>query len=559
MHSSAALSANALSRFVHSEEPGALLITGDWGVGKTHLWQTLHRQLIEDGTAPATSYVSLFGAASIEEIKARILLSFRASSSSLRWIPAGGRVDRLKDLGAKALLNYSPNLAAAVAAGAMEVLPAGLVVLDDLERCSSSLKVAEVLGVVDSLAHANARRVILICNDEMLYREDFDTWREKVFDFEVRLVRTSEEASAIGVAHDSFASAALRESLTRLGCTNIRVARKASRLMTYLQEKLEHLPKELVDEIANHSALFTWAVLGMRPVMRAEELRAELRGANWLTRAVRSVGDGGESDESGSLASWNAALRASLWTQAPYDDSLVDYLQFGYIDPEKITAAVGNAAQLLDQSLAERQHVAIWDTLYLDLNRDEADFVDQLGLFIRDNHCRLRYRTIDSSLATLEDLGYDIGPLIDRIVQENPEGLVAFAQDCDWNHTYCEKLREVAILAAKRAHKLLTLGDAINLIYRTQELDHNALSVIAAAELEDLKNWLAGTPGDNARVLKNSLGFVAKIGNPSETMKSIAKLYDDLRDWLATRSQFDSYRARVMLGRRQQIENNDAN
>jgi hypothetical protein len=63
-----------IERFLKSSEPEVICISGEWGVGKTYTWQTILdglRTRREIGLS-RYSYVSLFGIASLDALKASI-------------------------------------------------------------------------------------------------------------------------------------------------------------------------------------------------------------------------------------------------------------------------------------------------------------------------------------------------------------------------------------------------------------------------------------------------------------------------------------------------------
>ena len=66
---------NEIVRFLRGSEPEVLCITGDWGVGKTFLWQSVLNELSKTSKAllmTRYSYVSLFGLNSLDDLKSSL-------------------------------------------------------------------------------------------------------------------------------------------------------------------------------------------------------------------------------------------------------------------------------------------------------------------------------------------------------------------------------------------------------------------------------------------------------------------------------------------------------
>jgi len=128
-------------------------LAGAWGSGKTHLWREVSAELKKNSVR--TAYVSLFGLASIAEVKNAIwnesLLS-RVSENSkkkqvLGWF--GNLIPEAMKLADNAigfdLLSRTLDV--------VRLLPEGTVVcLDDLERVSDAIRVEDILGLAGFLA-----------------------------------------------------------------------------------------------------------------------------------------------------------------------------------------------------------------------------------------------------------------------------------------------------------------------------------------------------------------------------------------------------------------------
>lgn len=176
--------------------PGAIMLSGEWGTGKTYWWnKTLLTALKKEKVS--VIYLSLFGCSSIRQIKSdlitRLVLSNGAVSKfddklkSFTKIAGavGKEIASLMGDAAKEKLGvnpielfnkFVPNV------DPLEFLPSGLVIcFDDLERCPKELLI-DVLGLISFLTEERKSKVIVLANEKKL-NENLNgiEYSEKVF------------------------------------------------------------------------------------------------------------------------------------------------------------------------------------------------------------------------------------------------------------------------------------------------------------------------------------------------------------------------------------------
>ena len=174
--------------YLNSKTSYALLITGEWGIGKTYYFQnTLKERLgrIQCDYDPSKNYkpilISLFGKKSIEEVQSEIFLSFyplfkkkaikltlSTCKSLARGIMNVTKVGDLKDyvsdfnIKAKDYIDFR------------EIV----LCFDDLERKSKNLKLEEIVGFINDLVENNGVKVIIIANESKI--NNFSDLKEKI-------------------------------------------------------------------------------------------------------------------------------------------------------------------------------------------------------------------------------------------------------------------------------------------------------------------------------------------------------------------------------------------
>lgn len=173
--------------------PGAILLNGGWGSGKTHFWKN---NILPELRKTGTAYVSLFGANSSQKIKADLMSNFalnavglgaKADDTFSSFTKMAGNVFKIagkavnqigKDnLGFDAIELFN---AVVPEVDQFEFLPEGLVIcIDDFERCSPDFY-KEAFNIVNQLVeHRNCKVIIL--GDMSKFKTKHDDYNEKIF------------------------------------------------------------------------------------------------------------------------------------------------------------------------------------------------------------------------------------------------------------------------------------------------------------------------------------------------------------------------------------------
>ena len=165
---------------------GAVLLTGPWGVGKTHFIKgyldARAKRLTEiEPTNKLTHlYVSLYGVRTLEEIQAQFFSQTNPMLNS-------GPVRLLGAVATRAINTLTqseviqPGDGAALQGFLRKSLNGILLVFDDLERCS--LSIGETMGFINTFVeHEGAKVIILACENEIpnKQRSAYESQKEKL-------------------------------------------------------------------------------------------------------------------------------------------------------------------------------------------------------------------------------------------------------------------------------------------------------------------------------------------------------------------------------------------
>ena len=184
------------------KQPGAILLKGGWGVGKTHFWKEHIKPKLGEQKCV---YVSLFGLQSVEQLKNRLvtdaLTGNLVDSSAMAEInrKAVGLARSVKSGAAKLIAGYTKKKfdidiepwfeVVNIKLDPILMFPKNLVVcLDDLERCSMPLKT--LLSTVLELTEEYGARMLVIGNEEEILKDseqanDYKKQKEKVIWFDL--------------------------------------------------------------------------------------------------------------------------------------------------------------------------------------------------------------------------------------------------------------------------------------------------------------------------------------------------------------------------------------
>lgn len=203
---------NAVESFLTIPHTGVLMISGNWGTGKSYFVKHQLLDMIGNVECPEASksgnikevfknkilnlitkngnnylpvMISLFGIGSIKELESAIMGELLNSingeaTSKIKKIWNGTKKvleksEKLKEyLDIVSLIDYRPGV---------DVLPKQvIIVLDDLERFDDKITETEILGFINNLSENIGLKVIVIANEEYLNsnKRKFGAFKEKV-------------------------------------------------------------------------------------------------------------------------------------------------------------------------------------------------------------------------------------------------------------------------------------------------------------------------------------------------------------------------------------------
>jgi hypothetical protein len=186
-----------IEQYLYLDTNYAIIINGDYGIGKTHYIKNDLFRKVKELNVPNTEkdekfspiLISLFGAKSIEEIQNQIFIElYPILKSKGVKIAAGLTNSVLKYLG-----NDLKDILAETGASGNNLSDYSriLICIDDIDRKAKELDLKEVFGFVNNLVENFGAKIILIANEDELRKEinvdrdNYSLLREKVIGISV--------------------------------------------------------------------------------------------------------------------------------------------------------------------------------------------------------------------------------------------------------------------------------------------------------------------------------------------------------------------------------------
>ncbi|MEO6523712.1 MAG: hypothetical protein ABIN91_18660 [Mucilaginibacter sp.] len=162
---------DAVKNHVTMKTSGALLVTGDWGSGKTFYMKNILFPKIEQDTAITPIIVSLYGATDKAGIASKVLFAYLDKMGKDKLLSAATLTKGVHNIleSATILKKYVDvnKLFASSGEELFRFLPKDklLICFDDLERISNKINPEDFLGMVNELVENKGNRVLIIANE----------------------------------------------------------------------------------------------------------------------------------------------------------------------------------------------------------------------------------------------------------------------------------------------------------------------------------------------------------------------------------------------------------
>lgn len=342
--------ADYLRYYESVSKPGyAILVTGEWGVGKTH---QVKKCLKEKNPI----YVSIFGMKSQDEVNGAVYAEYapliaKAQKATLDTSEATRYVGGLPALASLPLAFLAAQLKG-------EVKEDRIIVFDDLERSSMSLD--EIMGLVSSYAENRGFRVVLIADEEKLREKfpDYPKAKEKIIGHTVKVVPEASSAFdsfalELGSAEQSLIVAqrsTILDIFATSGCNSLRVLRHTVFDLGRLLASMTTDQREnnaALNEITSIFTAFSIEIRSGRISLADLRGRVGRRVVASMRQSTNASGAGPKEEILPFIVACDRYLPIDLESPILSDQVLEDALGRGVFSADLISESVGRSAYFM--------------------------------------------------------------------------------------------------------------------------------------------------------------------------------------------------------------------
>jgi hypothetical protein len=494
---------NVVQRFLEQPENEVLAIKGAWGVGKTYAWHHLvaeYKSIIRPSTY---CYVSLFGIASLADLRMAILTNSRPvedigstmtlSSINRNWFSvavakANGLRQKWSNLDGGAVLK---DVFVTLDALTPSLISKRLICFDDFERLDTK-KISHdtLLGFISMLKETADCRVAIILNDAQVPKEEemYQKYREKVIDKEIVFDPTADEAIAWGLKADVAYFSQIKDCAKLLDIRNVRILKKAASVVASIAPILSGKHVSVSSMSIHSTVLLTWSYYektGLAPSLQF------VKGTNLLATVKGRRKKGGEPLPSTPEEDrWTAILSAyKFGYYDDFDEALVKVIERGYLEGSGFEAAVNLREADSRRGDLHRTFEKAWGLFHDSMADNELEVVAALQEGFKVSAQMQNPSNLNAVVVLLREL--DQGALADDLIEfyVNARGHERGVFDLD-NDTFGNQVSDPTIREAFAA-KLATfasqgsLREAVEKMATANSWSAEEQEIVAAATVED--------------------------------------------------------------------------
>jgi hypothetical protein len=381
---------NELKAFLGHGDQRVLLLHGHWGTGKTYFWNNFARTQREYLENKFYSYVSLFGASSVADVKALIVLGGQPRSESnkigIRWQRIKNWFFRKQRYFDQLKVPYFGSIGALVPKAEELLIEDFLVCFDDLERRNRKLDLEQVFGLIAVLKEQNRCRVVIICNEEELSPRDRRTlnkYREKIVDRQLTYNPRFDENFRVIF---STTETAIRELFERLGLNNIRVFQQTWWCIRYFESLLKGCHDIFVQRFHQQCAKLAAVHFACSRDITFDDIRS----TSWMLAGWR---------ERAGVPDPTTELVVSLqFTPSDADDFIIGYLRDGYCNLSALKPIIERLNREHKRTEAQVALERLWDDIWQTYRVDAQQITAEAEKLLEQYHTYLPFKQINDLL-----------------------------------------------------------------------------------------------------------------------------------------------------------------
>lgn len=383
----------ALADFAVYNTGSAIVLNGEWGTGKTHLWDKIIKNHRESFVRKTYSYVSLFGLSSLSDLKRSIfensVPTVKAGSvttkesvfenlKKLEFSDARSGFRKLFHYGKEAKVPFVGSFGGVIDSIQYALIKDTIICIDDFERRGSTLSARDVLGLISNLIEKKDCSVILIVNEGSLQQDDeFFTFSEKVFDYEIKYSPTLDEAASIVFSTTDLYDQKVVENVKKLKINNIRLLRKIKYFASLIKPFVDGKPDEVLDNSTKLIPLAIYAKYsGSEKVFSIEDLEKYQGGWSLSSAGIKDLTAKQKSAEDKKTA------KVNFFREYGYDEAddftleIIKLVKNGYADSNSLIPLIDSITIVIEKNKRRKILSDAWHVFHHDLSFSDEQLLD---------------------------------------------------------------------------------------------------------------------------------------------------------------------------------------
>ena len=428
-----------------------LVIKGDWGTGKTYLWNELVRGASKNSDIPCDKYcyMSLFGIADLQHLKNNIfdesidvgLIEEGVSLKTLRKNAVevlgdkrlSEKIDDLYQTSKDWLFQQSKHLekipyikdySPLFRSAAYQLVRNTLICFDDIERKGKSLELSDVFGLISTLKEQRNCKIVIILNKSELddsSKETFKQYREKVIDIELSFSPSVDDALMLYNVSRNNLDSELVENIKKLDINNIRIIDKINKQWLKIESLFASVHKGVIKQAKHSLVLLAWCLYSKKPKVPDFDFVTKIGSTYSLYM--------NDADMKEDEKKWVGFLQEYSYQHTDaMDRVLIEYLKNGYINK----AELKKEAEIINERLkigdGKDQYHDVWKLYHDSFSVEEKEFLHELKDKFIKNIKYLSLSDLNSVVRIFREIGDDnkAEMLVDTYIKKNIDKTEAF-------------------------------------------------------------------------------------------------------------------------------------
>ncbi|MFM0303195.1 hypothetical protein PQQ99_24050 [Paraburkholderia sediminicola] len=502
---------SVINEFLDSKKPEVLAISGQWGVGKTYALREMVRDYDGGNSLAWYSYISVFGAKSIGDVRSMILVKIRPFP--VKKSKVGEAIEETEAIFAKgrggafykaamAWLEKVPyggkHVTVLLETVATSLIRKTVVCIDDIERLGSGITMDELMGLVSELKVESQCKIILLFNEEQLgdRAEQYEQASEKVVDKKLTFVTTASEAIDLGLPADTPLREFVVPCIEKLDISNIRTVQRIANGLRAIHSVIPNCSDAVKKQAAIAVAVFAGSLYERGIGFPDPE---EVISYNWYSTAM-GVGKDNITE------SWRERLHACEFLSCDqFDNEVLNVLRNGYVHGSELTTYAEELDKVADRSRLDGVFTEAWNTFHNRVDGTAEELMRKFVDAVEVAATVISPLNLNSTVKLLRELGFsaEADNVIDKYVELNAgrTGLFKiddspFSKDID-----DETLRQRFATVVTKEEGPLDLATAAEILVKEQRWDERMQAALLNASAEDYVALIKDNQGDGMQPL----------------------------------------------------------